>query len=185
MMSERCKTAVRVELNKLGLHYKVVDLGEVDIMEDLTALEWESLRAGLLCSGLVMMDDKRGLLMGRIKDSIMSMVYSDEDLQRCTFSSYLAEQLERDYHSLSELFTEMQGSTIEQFFIAQKAERVKELIMDGQWNMTEIAFKMRYSSVAHLSNQFKKVTGHSPSHFKQIRALKNEASRHTAIEQPE
>ena len=175
MFSERCKTAVREELKKLGLHFKLMDLGEVDVMEDLTPSEREQLAAALLLSGLELMEDKRGNLLDKVRVSILELVYSDDDLERFSFTEFLADRIGGDYLRMAEMFSEVQGVSIQQFFIAQKAERVKELIMDGKLSMTEIAFKMQYSSVGHLSNQFKKVTGHSPTHFKTIRDLRNAA----------
>jgi len=171
MFSERCKTVVREELKKLGLHFKLMDLGEVDVMEDLTPAEREQLAAGLVLSGLELMEDKRGNLLEKVKATIIELVYSDDNLERYTFTSFLTERIGGDYMRMSEVFSEMQGISIQHYFIGLKAERVKELIMDGDLNLTEIAFKMQYSSVGHLSNQFKKVTGHSPSHFKTIRAM--------------
>lgn len=169
MVSNRCKMAVREVLRGMDLHFVVVDLGVVDIMEDLTPTQFEELRLALRQSELELMDDKRGILIEKIKNVIVDMVHHDGELPKVNFSNYLSEKLSYDYTYLSNLFSEMQGSTIEQFMIAHKVERIKELIIYGELNMTEIAWKMRYSSVAHLSNQFKKVTGLTPSHFKQMK----------------
>jgi len=161
--------AVKEELKKLGLHFIVVELGEVEVMENLSLDQREALKAGLLDAGLELMDDKRAVLIEKIKTIIVEMVhYSDEPI-KVNFSDYLSDKLKHDYTYLANLFSEVQGSTIEHFIIDHKIERIKELIIYGELNITEIAWKMNYSSVAHLSNQFKKVTGLSPSHFKQLK----------------
>lgn len=169
MVSIRCKMMVKDELKKLGLHFIIVDLGEVEIMETLTAEQHQQLKAGLLESGLELMDDKKGILIDKIKNVIIEMVHYADELPKTTFSEYLAEKLNYDYTYMANLFSEVQGTTIEHFIIAHKIERIKELIIYDELNITEIAWKMNYSSVAHLSNQFKKVTGLSPSHFKQLK----------------
>jgi len=171
MVSNRCKMAVKDELKKMGLHFMVVDLGEVDIMENLSISQREELKIGLLNSGLELMDDKRAVLIEKIKTIIIEMVHhsNDDELMKTNFSNFLSEKLNHNYTYLANLFSEVQGTTIEQFTIAHKIERIKELIIYGELNITEIAWKMNYSSVAHLSNQFKKMTGLSPSHFKQLK----------------
>ena len=163
--------AVKDELKKMGLHFMVVDLGEVDIMENLSLSQREELKIGLFNSGLELMDDKRAVLIEKIKTIIIEMVHHSEDdeLMKTNFSNFLSEKLNHNYTYLANLFSEVQGTTIEQFTIAHKIERIKELIIYGELNITEIAWKMNYSSVAHLSNQFKKMTGLSPSHFKQLK----------------
>lgn len=169
MVSARCKMVVKEELKKLGLHFMVVDLGEVDIMETISLDQREELKAALLSSGLELMDDKRAVLIEKIKNVIVEMVHHSDEIIKVNFSTYLSEKLNHDYTYLANLFSEVQGTTIEQFLISHKVERIKELIIYGELNITEIAWKMNYSSVAHLSNQFKKVTGLSPSHFKQLK----------------
>jgi YesN/AraC family two-component response regulator len=169
MVSNRCKMAVKEELKKLGLHFIVVDLGEVDIMENITMSQRELLKASLLHSGLELMDDKRAMLIEKIKNIIIEMVHHTDENIKVNFSNYLSEKMNHDYTYLSNLFSEVQGTTIEHFIISHKIERIKELIIYGEHNITEIAWKMGYSSVAHLSSQFKKVTGLSPSHFKQLK----------------
>jgi YesN/AraC family two-component response regulator len=150
MVSNRCKIAVKEELKKLGLHFILVELGEVEIMENITFDQREQLKKSLLDSGL-------------------EMVHHSDSVIKINFSDFLHEKLQHDYTYLSNLFSEVQGTTIEQFIISHKTERIKELIIYGELNITEIAWKMGYSSVAHLSSQFKKVTGLSPSHFKQMK----------------
>ena len=169
MVSNRCKLAVKDELKKLGLHFIVVDLGEVEIMENLSAEQRELVKIALLNEGFELMDDKRAVLIERIKNAIIEMVHHSDEPIKTNFSVFLSEKLNHDYTYLANLFSEVQGTTIEQFIISHKIERIKELIICGEENITEIAWRMNYSSVAHLSNQFKKATGLSPSHFKQMK----------------
>ena len=169
MVSNRCKMAVKEELKKLGLHFIVVELGEVEIMEKISAEQRVLLQEGLVNSGLELMDDRRSVLIERIKNVIVDMVHHSDEEIRVNFPHYLSEKLNHDYTYLANLFSEVQGTTIEQFIIAHKIERIKELIIYGELNITEIAWKMNYSSVAHLSNQFKKMTGLTPSHFKKLK----------------
>ncbi len=169
MVSNRCKLAVKLELKRLGLHFIVVDLGEVEIMEELTSGQLDMLKTGLLSSGLELMDDKKAVLIEKIKSTIIEMVHHSAEISKLNFSDYISEKLNHDYTYLANLFSEVQGTTIEHFIIAHKVERIKELIIYNELNITEIAYKMNYSSVAHLSNQFKKVTGLSPSHFKNLK----------------
>lgn len=169
MVSARCKMVVKQELKNLGLHFVVVDLGEVDIMETITAEQRSKLKAALLASGLELMDDKKAMLIEKIKTAIVEMVHYSDELIKTNFSDHLSKKLNYDYTYLANLFSEVQGTTIEQFIINHKIERIKELIIYGELNITEIAWKMNYSSVAHLSNQFKKNTGLTPSHFKKLK----------------
>jgi AraC-like DNA-binding protein len=172
MVSNRCKIAVKEELKKLGLHFMPIELGEVDIMETITSVQREQLKVGLFNSGLELMDDKRAMLIEKIKNVIVEMVHHSDELIKVNFSDFLSKKLEYDYTYLANLFSEVQGTTIEQFIISHKVERIKELIIYDELNITEIAWKMNYSSVAHLSNQFKKVTGLTPSHFKQLKNIR-------------
>ncbi len=169
MVSNRCKLAVKTELKKLGLHFIVIDLGEVEIMEGLNAEKRSLLKQGLLDCGLELMDDKKAILIEKIKTIIIQMIHHSEENIKVNFSDYLSEKLSHNYTYLANMFSEVQGTTIEHFIIAHKVERIKELIIYGEYNITEIAWKMGYSSVAHLSSQFKKVTGLPPSHFKQLK----------------
>ena len=169
MVSTRCKMAVKEALKKLGLHFVVVDLGEVDLMESLTIDQRIELKQILLASGLELMDDKRAVLIEKIKNAIVEMVHHTNEIIKVNFSDFLSQKLNLDYTYLANLFSEVQGTTIEQFIISHKIERIKELIIYGELSITEIAWKMNYSSVAHLSNQFKKMTGLTPSHFKQLK----------------
>ena len=169
MVSARCKMMVKTELKKLGLHFIVVDLGEVEIMETLSTSQREELKTALLATGLELMDDKKAMLIEKIKNVVVEMVHYSEELPKINFSNFLSEKLHFDYTYLANLFSEVQGTTIEQFIISHKIERIKELMIYGELNITEIAQQMNYSSVAHLSSQFKKVTGLSPSHFRQLK----------------
>ena len=171
MVSNRCKIAVKEELQKLGLHFIIVDLGEVEIMEAISNEQREQLKFALHNSGFELMDDKRAILIEKIKNTIIEMVHHNETdgMIKTNFSVFLSEKLKYDYTYMANLFSEVQGTTIEQFIILHKVERIKELIIYDELNISEIAWKMNYSSLAHMSNQFKKVTGLSPSHFKQLK----------------
>jgi AraC-like DNA-binding protein len=169
MISNRCKLAVKEELTKLGLHFVVVDLGEVEVMEDLTPGQYAQLQAGLLSAGLELMDDKRAVLIERIINVITEMVHHSQEFPKVNYSDYISEKLNYDYTYLSNLFSEVKGITIQQFIIVHKIEKVKEYLMYDELNLTEISYRMHYSSVAHLSNQFKKITGITPSNYKQLK----------------
>lgn len=169
MVCIRCKMVVKDELTKLGLHYTTVELGEVEILGQISAEQVHQLKEGLLHSGLELMDDKKSVLIQRIKNVIVELVHYSEEPLRVNFSEFLSQKLKHDYTYLANLFSEVQGTTIEKFIIAHKIERVKELLVYNELNLTEIAYLMHYSSVAHLSTQFKKVTGLTPSHFKQLK----------------
>jgi AraC-like DNA-binding protein len=169
MVSDRCKTAVKEELKKLGLHFILVELGEVDIMEEISGDQREQLRLAFLQLGFELMDDKRSVLIQKIKNIIIEMVHHKDEPLEIKFSVFLSGKLNHSYTYLSNLFSEVQGTTIGQFIIFHKIERIKELIIYDELSISEIAWKMDYSSVAHLSNQFKKFTGLSPSHFKQLK----------------
>lgn len=178
MVSNHCKIVVKEELKKFGLHFIFVDLGEVEVMENIAPEQREQLRLALLNIGFELMDNKRAVLVERIKNVIINMVHYPDEVIKTNFSDYLSEKLNHDYTYLANLFSEVQGTTIEKFIINHKVERIKELIIYGELNISEIAWKMNYSSVAHMSNQFKKVTGLTPSHFKQLKA-----KRRTPIEE--
>lgn len=169
MVCIRCKMVVKDELKKLGLHYIVVELGEVEILEDISNEQHELFKVALLKSGLELLDDKKSVLIQKIKNIIVELVHYSEEPLAVKFSGYLSQKLNYDYTYLANLFSEVQGTTIEKFLIAHKIERVKELLVYDELNLTEIAYLMHYSSVAHLSTQFKKVTGLTPSYFKQLK----------------
>jgi len=168
MVTIRCKMVVKAELEKLGLSPVHIELGEVE-MEELSPKNYSRLRAALKKDGLELMDDKKAVLIEKIKSVIIEMVHYSDELPPIKFSKYLSEKLNYDYTYLSNTFSEVKGITIEQFIIHHKIEKVKELIIYDELNMSEIAYKMHYSSSAHLSNQFKKVTGLTPSFFKSLK----------------
>jgi AraC-like DNA-binding protein len=169
MISNRCKLAVKEELKKLGLHFVVVDLGEVEIMEDMTPEQHKQLQLGLISAGLELMDDKRAVLIERIINVITEMIHHAEEVPKVNYSDYISEKLNYDYTYLSNLFSEVKGITIQQFIIIHKIEKVKEYLLYDELSLTEISYKMHYSSVAHLSNQFKKITGITPSDYKLLK----------------
>lgn len=169
MVCVRCKMVVKEELKKMGLHFVVVDLGEIDIMETISDDQRVELNSALMVSGLELMDDKKSMLIEKIKNIIVEVVYNSEEALKVNLSDHISTKLNHDYTYLANLFSEVQGSTIENFYISHKIERVKELLVYDELSLTEIAYKLNYSSVAHLSNQFKKNTGLSPSHFKLLK----------------
>jgi AraC-like DNA-binding protein len=160
---------VKDELNKLGIHYQSISLGHVDLSEELKPADRDLMRVALLRSGLELIDDKKSVLIEKIKDVIIEMIHYEEELPKVKFSDFLSAKLNYNYTYLANLFSETVGITIEHFIINHKIERVKELIMYDELNLTEIAWKLHYSSVAHLSQQFKKITGLTPSFFKSLK----------------
>ena len=169
MVSMRCKMVVLEELKKLGLNYVTLDLGMVDLKENLNTYQLEQLKKNLLKSGLEVLDDKKSILIEKIKNVIIEMVYYLDELPDSNFSEYISNKLDLDYTYLSNIFSEVKGITIQQFIILQKIEKIKELLLYDELNITEISYKLHYSSVSHMSNQFKKMTGLSPSFFKKMR----------------
>jgi AraC-like DNA-binding protein len=160
---------VKAELENLGLQYIDVKIGEANIIENLNQEQLIKLDNALRKSGLQLMDNKRSILVEKIKTIIIELVHYTEDQIKVNLSDYLQERLNHDYTYLANLFSEVNGITIEKFYLTHKIEKVKELIVYDELNLTEIAYKMHYSSVAHLSNQFKKFTGLTPSHFKNLK----------------
>jgi AraC-like DNA-binding protein len=154
MVNLRCKLLVKAELEKMNIAYKNVDLGEVELEEPISGQQQEDLKAALIKSGLELMDDKKAMLVEKIKKVIIEVVHYADEFPDINFSDFLSEKLNHNYTYLSNLFSEVRGTTIEHFIILHKIEKVKELIVYDELNLTEIAFKMNYSSVAHLSNQF-------------------------------
>jgi len=169
MVSIRCKMFVKQELENLNLHYLIVELGEVEIEENISKETQQVLKAELLKSGFELMDDKRAMLIEKIKNLVVEMIHYSDDVPRTNFSEYLSKKLKYDYHYLSNMFSEVKGITIEQYIISHKIERVKEFLIYNELTLSEIAYKLHYSSVAHLSNQFKKVTGLTPSFFRKMK----------------
>jgi AraC-like DNA-binding protein len=175
MVSIRCKMLVKSELEKFGLHYITIELGEAEIIENISSSKWNELNIALKKSGIVLLDDKKAILIEKIKIIIIELVHYSDELLKINFSDYLSQKLQYDYTYLANLFSESQGLTIEHFLIVHKIERVKELLAYDELNISEIAWKMGYSSVPHLSNQFRKITGLSPSFFKKLKDKKMKA----------
>ncbi len=169
MVCQRCKMVVKSELEKLGLHHTRVELGEVEVMEELSSQQRNLLNRGLKKAGLELMEDKRSMLVERIKIHIIELLDNQDEQIKINLSDYLSEKLNHNYTYLANLFSEVKGTTIEKFYLNHKIEKVKELLVYDELNLTEIADKLHYSSVAHLSNQFKKMTGLTPSHFKNLK----------------
>ena len=166
MVSLRCQNIVRSELEKMHLHFTVVELGEVEVMEELSLAQQQEIKVSLLKFGLELLEDKKSILIEKIKNIVMEMIHYSDEPPVLKFSAYLSEKLGYDYNYLSNLFSEVKGTTIEHFIISHKIERAKELLIYNELTLTEIAQKLHYSNVAHLSNQFKKVTGLTPTFFK-------------------
>ena len=175
MVSLRCKMVVKEELKKLGLHYVNVDLGTIEILDDITDFQREALRNNLKKYGLELLDDNRKIIIEKIKSVIIEMIHYSDELPKVNYSDYISEKLGYDYTYLANMFSEVKGVTIQQFIIMNKIERIKELLLYDELNLTEISYLLHYSSVSHLSNQFKKVTGLTPSYYKKLKKkrLKN------------
>jgi len=172
MVSNSCKTIVKSEIKKLGLNLKFMELGEVEIAESIFEVQRNQLNLNLQKMGLELMDNRKSMIIERVKNKIIELVHFSDKRMKVKLSFYLSEKLEYDYTYLANLFSESQGITIEQFFLNHKIERVKELLIYNESSLTEIADKMQYSSVAHLSSQFKKITGLTPSGYKLLRLKK-------------
>jgi YesN/AraC family two-component response regulator len=172
MVSLRCKMMVKSVLDKLGIAYNSVELGEVQLLEPLTELLKHSLKGELHKSGLELIFDKKAILIEKIINIIVEMVHYSDEFPNVNFSTFLSEKMEQDYHKMAELFSKTKGMTIEHFIILHKVEKVKELIMYDELNLTEISYRLNYNSVAHLSKQFKQATGLTPTFFKSISKLR-------------
>ena len=170
MESDRCKSIVKTELNRLGFQFKSVELGEVEIVETVSKEQLQMIDEVLRKVGLELMDTKKGRMVEKIRLAIYELIYESDNIVKPNFSEYISKKVNRDYTYLSTLFSREQGVTIEKYLIAQRIDRVKELLVYDDMNLSHIAFLMKYSSVAHLSNQFKKVTGLTPSLYKQLRS---------------
>jgi len=169
MVCNRCIMVVQNELEKLSLDIKNIKLGEVTLEKEPTPKEKEKLAEVLIPLGFELIDDKKSRVIEKIKNVIIDLVHYQDNDNKNNLSDILSRELHQDYNYLSNLFSEVEGTTIEKYFIAQKIEKVKELLVYDELSLSEIAFRLNYSSVAYLSNQFKKVTGLTPSHFKQIK----------------
>ena len=164
---------VKEELHKLGLNYVIVELGMVEILEDITQEQRAQLSNSLLKSGLELLEDKKSILIEKIKNVITEMIHYSDELPKVNYSDYLSEKLNYDYTYLANIFSEVKGITIQQYIIIHKIEKVKELILYDELSLSEISYKLHYSSPAHLSNQFKKVTGLTPSFYKKMKQKRN------------
>jgi AraC-like DNA-binding protein len=169
MVSLRCKMVVKEELRNLGLEHVSLDLGMVELPGDISDEQRNQLKTNLSKSGLELLDDKKSILIEKIKNVIVEMIHYSDELPKVNFSDYISEKLNYDYTYLANIFSEVKGITIQQYIIIHKIEKVKELLLYDELNLTEIAYKLQYSSVGHLSNQFKKVTGLSPSYYKLLK----------------
>ena len=169
MVCIRCQMVVKAQLDALGLEYAYVKIGEAEIIGDIQPEQREILKIDLENAGLILMDNKKTVLVEKIKNLIIELVHYTDDQIKVNLSDYLSEKLDYNYTYLANLFSEEKGITIEKFYLNHKIERVKELIIYDELNLSEIAWKMHYSSIAHLSNQFKKHTGLTPSQFKMLK----------------
>jgi YesN/AraC family two-component response regulator len=163
---------VKSELEKLGIPYTKVELGEADVREAISVVQLNELKLALKKAGLELMDDKKSILVEKIKTLIIELVHYKDEQIKINLSDYLSEKLNHNYTYLANLFSETKGTTIENFYLSHKIEKVKELIVYDELNLTQIADKLHYSSVAHMSNQFKKMTGLTPSHFKKLKHIR-------------
>jgi len=175
MVCNRCIMIVQNELDKFDLEVKNIRLGEVILDKEPTTEEKDKLEKALILLGFEVIDDRKSLIIEKIKNIIIDLVHHQDNDTKKNLSDILSSKLHHDYNYLSNLFSEIEGTTIEKYFIAQKIEKVKELLVYDELSLSEIAFRLNYSSVAYLSNQFKKVTGVTPSHFKQIREDKRKS----------
>ena len=175
MVSLRCKMVVKDELQRLGINCQSIDLGVIEVEKGISDEQMEKLANNLRKSGLELLDDKRNILVERIKCVIIEMIHYSEEVPKVNDSDYISKKLGYDYTYLSNTFSEVKGITIQHYIITHKIERAKELLLYDELTLTEIAYKLNYSSVAHLSNQFKKITGLTPSYFKEMKdkRLKN------------
>lgn len=172
MVSRRCKMKVEAELDTLKVAHGIVDLGEVEIEKPMTTQQHDQLKMALVASGLELMDDRKAKLIEKVKLVIIDMVHNMDELPKTKNSVYISQQLDYDYTYIATLFSEVTGTTIEHYIIANKIERIKELLLYDELNLSQIAYKLNYSSVSHLSSQFKKMTGLTPKFFKQLKHKK-------------
>lgn len=172
MVCNRCKMVVKAELEKIGIVPLSVDLGEVVVEKDISDDQKKLIDIKLQEFGFALIDDRKSRVIEKIKTIIIELVHQQNSKLSTNLSDYLSSELNHDYTYLTNLFSEVEGTTIEKYYIAQKIEKVKELLVYNELSLSEIAYMLHYSSVSHLSNQFKKVTGLTPSHFKNIRIEK-------------
>lgn len=168
MVCPRCIESVNLIFQDLGLSVVAIILGKVSIKEEITTDQKQALQQRLVEKGFDLLDDKQSRLINEIKSIVIQEIHYQKEPSLINFSSLLTEKLHYDYAYLSRLFSSVEGQTIEKFVLAQKIEKVKELLTYDELNLSEIAFQMNYSSSAHLSAQFKKITGMTPSAFKKL-----------------
>jgi len=169
MVSLRCKLMVKEDLKKLGIKYLAIDLGVAELLEEITPEQREMLKINLQKSGLELLDDKRSILIERIKNVVIEMIHYSDELPAINYSDYISEKLGYDYTYLSNVFSEVKGITLQHYIILHRIEKVKEMLLYDEYNLTEISYRLQYSSVAHLSAQFKKITGLTPSFYKTLK----------------
>ncbi|HEY1045761.1 MAG TPA: helix-turn-helix domain-containing protein [Bacteroidia bacterium] len=169
MVSLRCKNLVKEELNRIGIDFAIIELGMFELPQKLSDSQIKSLKANLAFSGLELLEDKKAILIEKIKNAIVEMIHFEVDLPKQNYSDYLSEKLGYDYTYLSNIFSMVNGMTIQHFIIINKIEKIKELLLYNELSLSEISFQLHYSSAAHMSNQFKKITGLTPSYFKQLK----------------
>src|SRR5690606_9562701 len=167
MVCDRCKMVVKQELERAGLTLGSVELGEVEIREELSRDKLQSLGNGLRKFGFELLDDRRSRIAERVKTLVIELIHTRDNEKKTNLSDYIAASIGQDYSYISNLFSQQESLTIEQFYILQKIERVKELLVYDELNLNEIAAKLNYSSASHLTKQFKKVTGSTPTSFKE------------------
>lgn len=172
MVCPRCIMVIEKTMEDLGYDLNDVDLGVIEFHEPITLNDRDKIEKAIQPLGFEILSDRKSMLVERIKNQIIELVSKDLNNLTITLSEYLSSKLQVEYHSLSQLFSNQESQTIEQYYIQQKIEKVKELLVYDELTLSEIAYKMNYSSVGHLSNQFKKVTGLAPTHFKEIKAFK-------------
>jgi len=174
MVSLRCKMLVKEELERLEIPFGFIDLGMVELLEEISNIQRNNLKKSLLRFGLKLHEDKKSILIEKIKNTILERIQYADGCPKMNYSEYISEKLNYDYTYLANIFSEVKGITIQQYIILNKIERVKELLLYDELNLTEISYKLHYSSVAHLSGQFKKVTGLSPSFYKVLKQKREE-----------
>ncbi len=171
MVCNRCIKVVKEEFEKLGLQIKNIQLGDVEVVNDQTKLDMQKIDSVLVENGFELLDNRNSRIIEKIKVSIINMIKTVDEGKdlNINFSKYLSDEIGLNYHYLSTLFSSLEGITIEQYIIHLKIEKVKELLVYDELTLSEIAYRLGYSSVQHLSNQFKKITGLTPSYFKSLK----------------
>jgi AraC family transcriptional regulator len=175
MVCDRCTMAVRRELDKNKIPYQAIELGEVELAKEIPAAKIQQLSNDLSVLGFELIEDKKARIISKIKSSIIELIRNPVSLRKTKLSAYISDKLHKDYDSLSSIFSEVEGITLEHYFIQQKIERVKELLVYDELTLSQIATDLGYSSVNHISSQFKKITGLTPTHFKKIGAQKRQS----------